>query len=82
MLDKLSGGALVNNQFGGWYDMMIKVLQTCNYENYNPVQYQKAQEEHDIIWRQIYTRYPNLCYEQSYTNKDATSSRELLQMAQ
>lgn len=78
----LTKSALQYDQFGGWYDMMIRALQTCNYRNYNPVQYRQAQEEHDAIWRQIYTKYPNLIYEQSYTNEDATSSKELLTMAQ
>jgi hypothetical protein len=62
--------------------MMIRVLHTCNYRNYTPVQYRQAQEEHDAIWRQIYTKYPNLIYEQAYTNEDATTSQELLTMAQ
>lgn len=82
MLEQLSGGTLINPQFGGWYDMMIRVLKTCNYETYEPTQYYQAQMEHENIWKQIYTQYPNLCYEQSYTNENATSSKELLQMAQ
>lgn len=82
LLDQLSSGALIYSQFGGWYDMMIRVLKSCNYEAYEPTQYNQAKETHDNIWRQIYTKYPNLCYEQSYSNSDATSSKELLQMAQ
>lgn len=82
LLDQLSSGALIYSQFGGWYDMMIHVLKSCNYEAYEPTQYYQAKEAHDNIWRQIYTKYPNLCYEQSYSNSDATSSKELLQMAQ
>lgn len=82
LLDQLSGGALIYSQFGGWYDMMIRVLKSCNYEAYEPTQYNQAKEIHENIWRQIYTKYPNLCYEQSYSNADATSSKELLQMAQ
>lgn len=78
----LTNSALQYDQFGGWYDMMIRVLHTCNYRNYNPVQYRQAQEEHDAIWRQIYTKYPNLIYEQAYTNEDATTPQELLTMAQ
>ena len=62
--------------------MMVRVLQSCNYQNYDPIQYRQAQEEHDAIWRQIYIKYPNLIYEQSYTNEDVTSSKELLTMAQ
>ena len=81
-LNKLTNTALQYDQFGGWYDMMVKVLQSCNYQNYNPIQYRQAQEEHDATWRQIYIKYPNLIYEQSYTNEDATSSKELLTMAQ
>lgn len=81
-LNQLTNTALQYDQFGGWYDMMIRVLKSCNYKNYDPIQYRQAQEEHDAIWRQIYTKYPNLIYEQSYTNEDATSSKELLTMAQ
>lgn len=81
-LNKLTNTALQYDQFGGWYDMMVRVLQSCNYQNYDPIQYRQAQEEHDAIWRQIYIKYPNLIYEQSYTNEDVTSSKELLTMAQ
>lgn len=81
-LVKLTDSALQYDQFGGWYDMMIGVLQSCNYQNYDPVQYYQAQEEHDAIWKQIYIKYPNLIYEQAYTNEDATTSQELLTMAQ
>lgn len=81
-LNKLTNTALQYDQFGGWYDMMIRVLQSCNYQNYDILQYRQAQEEHDAIWRQIYTKYPNLIYEQAYTNEDATTSKELLTMAQ
>lgn len=81
-LIKLTSSALQYDQLGGWYDMMIRVLRSCNYQNYDPVQYRQAQEEHDAIWRQIYIKYPNLIYEQAYTNEDATTSQELLTMAQ
>lgn len=81
-LNKLTNTALQYDQFGGWYDMMVRVLQSCNYQNYDPIQYRQAQEEHDAIWRQIYIKYPNLIYEQSYVNEDVTSSKELLTMAQ
>jgi hypothetical protein len=81
-LDMLSVHTLQSEHFGGWYDMMIFTLQECNYQNYSPVQYTQAKEEHDLIWKQIYTKYPYLIYEQSYTNNDATNSRQLLQLAQ
>jgi hypothetical protein len=48
-LVKLTNSSLQYDQFGGWYDMMIGVLQSCNYQNYDPVQYYQAQEEHDAI---------------------------------
>jgi hypothetical protein len=35
--------------FGGWYDMMIRVLQSCNYVNYIPQQYYQAQEDNRRI---------------------------------
>lgn len=81
-LSYLSDNLVSSDFFGGWYDMMIKTLQSANYSNYNPIEYRKAQEEHDLIWRQIYIKYPNLIYEQSFSNEDATTSRELLKMAQ
>lgn len=81
-IEKLSKGLLVYNYYGGWYDMMINVLQNCNYINYEPTLYYQAQQEHELIWSEIYTKYPNLIYEQTYTNENATSAGELLQMAQ
>lgn len=82
ILSSLSSNALTSELFGGWYDMMINVLQSCNYMHYEPTQYYEAQKEHDNIWRKIYTKYPNLIYEKAFTNTDATTSAELLQLAQ
>lgn len=81
-LKTFGNNSLSSDLFGGWYDMMIKVLQTCNYVDYNPQQYYQAQKEHDAIWTMIYTKYPNLIYEKSFTSEDATTSQELLQLAQ
>ena len=81
-LVRLSYGALsYPDQFGGWYDMMIWTLQKGNYQNYIPQQYQNALDEHNRIWRKLYTNYPNLILEQSYTNEDATTSAELFKVS-
>lgn len=82
-LQKLSKNALhYPDQFGGWYDMMIRVLMSCNYTNYSPILYKQAQEEHNQIWARLYAQYPHLLLEQSYSNENATTSEELLRMAQ
>ena len=81
-LKSFSNNAISYDIFGGWYDMMINTLQTCNYVDYKPQQYYQAQREHDNLWKTIYTKYPNLIYEKSFTNEDATTSKELLQLAQ
>ena len=67
--------------FGGWYDMAIKVLKN-KYQSYAVTGYNEARRKHNQIWREIYTQYPNLIYEQSYTNPDATTSSDLLSAAQ
>lgn len=81
-LETLSSGAIVSDMFGGWYDMMIRVLQSCNYINYIPQQYYQAQEGSRRIWSEIYKKYGHLIYEQSYTNEDATTSEDLLNLSQ
>ena len=81
-LKTFSNNSISSDLFGGWYDMMIRVLQICNYVDYQPQQYYQAQKEHDAIWTMIYTKYPNLIYEKSFTNEDATNPQELLQLAQ
>ena len=67
-------------KFGGWYDMAIKVLKD-NYVSYTVKEYNDALAEHNRIWRQIYTYYPHLIYEQSYTSENALTSTQLLNEA-
>lgn len=82
-LQRLSGNALnYPDQFGGWYDMMIRVLLSCNYKDYSSTLYKQAQKDHDKIWAKLYSHYSHLLLEQSYKNEDATTSKELLQAAQ
>lgn len=82
-LQRLSGNLLnYPNSFGGWYDMMVKVLLSCNYSSYTPTLYTLAQEEHNQIWAQLYSQYSHLLLEQSYTNENASTSEELLRAAQ
>jgi hypothetical protein len=69
------------NIFGGWYDMAIKVLKN-KYQSYAATGYNEARRKHNQIWKEIYTQYPNLIYEQQYSNTDAINSSELLAAAQ
>lgn len=82
-LQELSSGALVYPfRFGGWYDMIIWTLQSCGFINYTPVLYNAAKTEKDMIWKEIYQKYPYLILEQTYSNEDVTSSSELFSMAE
>jgi hypothetical protein len=82
-LQHLSGNALnYSGQFGGWYDMMIRVLLSCNYQDNPATLYKQAQSDHNKIWARLYSQYPHLLLEQSYQNQDAITSEELLQAAQ
>lgn len=81
-LDLFTGGLVSNEYFNGWDIMMINLLQSGYYINYEPAKYYEYQQKHDQLWRQLYQNYPSVILEKSFTYEDATNSRELLEAAQ
>lgn len=82
VLSLLTDNSIQCDHFGGWYDMMLKVLLNCNYYNRDLEQYNQALQEHNDLWRKIYTSYPNIVLEKQFTNENATTSTELFESAQ
>ena len=81
-LDMFTGGLVSNEHFNGWDIMMINLLQSGYYINYEPTKYYEYQQKHDQLWREIYQNYPSVILEKSFKYEDATNSRELLEAAQ
>ena len=61
--------------------MMYYLLQNA-YQNRNLVEYETVKRRKQAIWNQIYTDYPFLMLEDNYTYSLATTSQEMLKMAQ
>lgn len=81
MLNAVGGSLFISyKNFGGWYDTIIKVLNT-KYVSCSVDQYNMALDEHNRIWKQIYHSYPNLIYEKTFEYKDAVTSEQLLDAA-
>lgn len=69
------------DKFGGWYDMIIKTLNS-RYYSIEMTQYEEARESHNAAWQYLHRTYPHLIYEKSYENQDASTSEQLLAAAQ
>lgn len=69
------------NQYNGLYIMTIKWLKQY-YNNHPTDTYTNARKKHDEIWYSIYKNYPSIILENKYSNTDATTSKDLLLLAQ
>ena len=64
----------------GQYVMMYKLLhETCSNIDFSP--YLQLQNEKKNFWSLMYTQYPHILLEDTFSNKDATTSEELLLLA-
>lgn len=81
-LNSISQGQFISfDKFGGWYDMVIKTLNT-RYYSIEMTQYEEARRKHNAAWQYLHRTYPHLIYEKAYENADATTSEQLLAAAQ
>ena len=81
MLNSIGQGQFISfDKFGGWYDMIIKTLNT-RYYSIEMTQYEQARTEHSATWHYLHKTYPHLIYEKEYENEDATTSEQLLAAA-
>lgn len=74
-------GASSFDNLNGLYGMMYYLL-THNYTLRDMSTYTELKAKKERIWHKIYDNYPFLMLEDNYTYSDATSSTELLNMAQ
>ena len=67
--------------YDGLYAMQLHLLLT-KYHNIEAPAYERKLNEKLKLWQMLYTRYPGIFLENTYENKDARSSQQLLQLAQ
>lgn len=67
--------------YSGIYVMLYRILKE-QYRELPMSEYTKYQKQHDHLWNILHNKYQFMILENSYTNENATSSLELLQMAQ
>ena len=81
-LNSIGQGQFISfDKFGGWYDMIIKTLNT-RYYSIEMTQYEEARRKHNAVWQYLHKTYPHLIYEKAYENTDVTTSEQLLAAAQ
>lgn len=81
LVDFLGGTNNQFNQLDGIYPMFYKKFKQTYIEKTN-INYNYYNNIHQIIWTNIYKTYPGIILESTYSNEDATSSKELLNLAQ
>lgn len=67
--------------YDGLYAMQLFLLLT-KYHNIEAPAYESTLDEKLRLWQMLYARYPGIFLENTYENKDARSSEQLLQLAQ
>lgn len=67
--------------YDGLYIMYIKWLNKY-YSSYPLTNYMNAKDNHDNIWQNIYRKYPSIILESKFSDEDATTSKDLLLLAQ
>lgn len=81
-LDLFTHSLIQNTHFDGWDLMIVSLLNSGYYTPYIPSKYYEYQSKHNQIWRELYTKYPSVILEKSFTYPDAITSQELLEAAQ
>ena len=79
-LSKTVNGLSNYKELDGLYVMFYKVFRHA-YSNRTLPMYDSLLNEHNNIWKGIYESYPGVILENTYTNDDATTSTDLLNMA-
>lgn len=79
--DYIKKGATVYSRLDGLYGMKFSLLMS-NYTNRPAMDYQKLLYEKSLLWQRVYRDYPNILLETSFSYSKATTSEELLRMAQ
>lgn len=67
--------------FTGWNGIAINYL-TSHFIDNGKSKYEELLDQRDLIWRDFYKDYPYLFLESSYTSDSATTSADILYMAQ
>lgn len=68
-------------EYTGIYPLLLKYFINAYVER-SIFNYTQLKNEHDNIWKQLYTQFPSVVLEGNYTNDDATNSHDLLVLAQ
>lgn len=76
----LNNNVPIYNNYGGHYLMLVRLLYN-NFIEAPESQYFTWKKVQEQFWRDLYTQYPNIILCSHYSNSDATTSKELLQMA-
>ena len=79
-LAKTVNGISNYKELDGLYVMFYKIFRHA-YSNRTLPMYESLMNEHNNIWKGIYESYPGVVLENTYTNEDATTSADLLNMA-
>lgn len=67
-------------EFSGQYAMMFSLLNKL-FTNKILIQYNDLLKQKTEFWTRLYTKYPNILLEESFTNEDATTSEDLYTLA-
>lgn len=81
VLHTLNNQELIYPKFDGLYIMQLKILLTQYVESATQP-YEMALSDKLELWQRLYARFPGIFLESTYENKDARTSKQLLQMAQ
>ena len=68
-------------EYSGIYVMQYRILRE-QYRELPMTEYYKYQKLHDHLWNVLYNKYQFMILQSGYKNETATTSKELLQMAQ
>lgn len=68
-------------EYTGIYPLLLKYFVNAYIER-SIFNYQYLKNKHDSLWKQLYTQYPSVVLEGNYHNDDATTSQDLLILAQ
>lgn len=81
LIDDVAGKYGKFELMSGQYLMIYKTLNN-HFVNMSFKTYFNTLKEKEDLWRRLYIQYPNILLEDSYKNEDATTSAELLKMAE
>lgn len=74
------GGPEVFDYFDGLYGMQLRRLR-LNYTAKQFPQYERLKADKLAFWKDLYTRYPGIFLENTFSNDDVRSSSQLYEMA-